>query len=130
MSKEILKLSKPLCVNGQELTELSYDIEALTVTDILEAGRNRAKASNGVDTSQKAVEVDTDLHVYVAMQAIIKQNPQIDINDLKRLSGAEVSHLIKVGRSFFMKSATVVRSETSAEQQAPTQEDTTAQNLE
>lgn len=130
MSKEILKLQKPLYVNGQELKALSYDIDELKVDDVLIAERNRAKASGGFDASQKAVEFDTSLHFFVGMQAIIKQQPQIDINDLKRLSGVDASHLCKIGRAFFMQTATVESLDTSEEPSATTQEDTTAQNLE
>lgn len=129
MNNGILKLSSPLYVNGQQLNELQYTYE-LDGNDILTAMDNRAKAHNGVDTVMKVVEFDTELHYYVGMQSIIKLNPQIDISDLKRLSGAEVNELFRLGRGFFTQTKSGAKSELkpSVEQSETTQEDTTAQN--
>ena len=76
----------------------------------------------------KVVEFDTELHLYVGMQAIIKLNPEIDVRDLKRLSGTDVMPLFRIGRTFFTRNASEVISESSKEQSATIQEDTTAQN--
>lgn len=127
MSKEVLKLSKPLLVNGKSLKELSYTLD-LDVDDILIAHENRAKAHNNMDASMKLVEFDTELHMYVGMQAIIKLNPEIDVRDLKRLSGSDVVPLFRVGRTFFTQTASEENSETSKEPSAPIQEDTIAQS--
>lgn len=126
MSKEILKLSKPLLVNGKSLKELSYTLE-LDVDDILKAHENRAKAHNNMDTAMKLVEFDTELHLYAGMQAIIKLNPEIDVFDLKKLSGADVPPLFRIGRTFFTQTASEESSKTSNEPSATTQEDTIAQ---
>lgn len=126
MSKEIIKLSKPLVVNGQKLKELSYTLD-LDVDDIFIANNNRAKAHNNVDTTMKLVEFDTELHLYAGMQAIIKLNPTIDITDLKRLSGPDVNHLFKIGRTFFTQTGSVEDLEISEEPSVTTQEDITAQ---
>ncbi len=125
----ILKLSNPLYVNGQQLNELTYTLN-LEVNNVLTAMENRAKAHNNVDTVMKAVEFDTELHGYIGMQCIIKVNPQIDINDLRRLSGIDAILLFKVGRDFFMQTKLVGKSEEkpSEEQSATIQEDTTVQN--
>lgn len=127
MSKEILKLSKPLLVNGKSLKELNYTLD-LDVDDILIANENRTKAHNNMDTAMKVVEFDTELHLYVGMQAIIKLNPQIDIRDLKRLSGVDVTQLLRLGRTFFTQTTSEENSEISKEPLATIQEDTTAQN--
>ena len=127
MSKEVIKLAKPLLVNGKSIKELSYTLD-LDVDDILVANENRAKAHNNMDTAMKVVEFDTELHLYVGMQAIIKLNPEIDVRDLKRLSGTDVMPLFRIGRTFFTRNASEVISESSKEQSATIQEDTTAQN--
>lgn len=127
MSKEVLKLSKPLLVNGKSLKELSYTLE-LDVDDILKAHENRAKAHNNMDTAMKLVEFDTELHLYAGMQAIIKLNPEIDVTDLRRLSGVDVPPLFRIGRTFFTKTASEESLEMSNEPSATTPEDTTAQS--
>ena len=42
MSKEVIKLAKPLLVNGKSIKELSYTLD-LDVDDILVANENREK---------------------------------------------------------------------------------------
>ena len=127
MSKEVLKLAKPLLVNGKSIKELSYTLD-LDVDDILTANENRAKAHNNMDTAMKVVEFDTELHLYVGMQSIIKLNPEIDVRDLKRLSGIDVMPLFRIGRTFFTRTNSEENLEASKEQSATIQEDTTAQS--
>ena len=130
MSKEILKLSSPLKINGQNMKELSYTLK-LDVDDVFIAHDHRAKAHNNMDTAMKLVEFDTELHLYMGMQAIIKLNPQIDVNDLKRLHGVDVVNLLKIGRAFFTQTDSMEnsqQSETSKESSVTTQGDTTVQN--
>lgn len=126
MSKETLKLNTPILVNGEKIKELDYDVQRLTVSDILTANKNKLRAMGNVDTSQKVAELDTDLHFFVGMQAIIKLNPSVDVSDLNNLSGCDVYKLMQIGRSFFRPDSSVEESKTSEEQQADTQEDTTA----
>lgn len=128
MGKEILKLSSPIKVNGEVLRELSYDVQNLTVLDIMTAGRNKARAFGNMDVSQKVAELDTELHFFVGMQAIIKQNPSIDVSDLNNLSGSDAYKLMQIGRSFFKVDSSEEELNTSEEQSAPIQEDTTVQN--
>lgn len=127
MGKEVLKLSSPIKVNGVEIKELTYDIDALGPGDILQADKNRVKETNGI-VAQTVAELDPTLHLYTGLQAIIKLNPSIDISDLKNLSGKDTYKVMKVGRSFFREVSSVEESTTSEEQSAPIQEDTTAQN--
>ena len=127
MSKEVLKLAKPLLVNGKSIKELSYTLD-LDVDDILTANENRAKAHNNMDTAMKVVEFDTELHLYVGMQSIIKLNPEIDVRDLKRLTGIDVMPLFRIGRTFFTRTNSEENLEASKEQSATIQEDTTAQS--
>lgn len=116
MSKETLKLTSPIKVNGETLKELQYDVQKLTVSDILTAGRNKSKALGNMDVSQKVAELDTELHFFVGMQAIIKANPSIDVTDLNNLSGSDAYKLMQVGRSFFKADSSVEISEISEEQ--------------
>lgn len=116
MSKKVLKLCSPIKVNGETLKELEYDVQKLTVSDIITAGRNKAKAFGNMDVSQKVAELDTELHFFVGMQSIIKLNPSIDVTDLNNLSGADAYQLMQIGRSFF-KAASSEEELTSLEEQ-------------
>ena len=127
MGKEILKLSSPIKVNGVEIEELAYDIDALGPGDIMQADKNRMKVTSGM-VSQTVAELDTTLHLYVGLQAVIKLNPSVDISDLNNLSGQDTYKVMKIGRSFFREASSVDESTTSEEQSAPIQEDTTVQN--
>ncbi len=128
MSKEVLKLSSPIKVNGETIKKFEYDVQRLTVNDILTANKNKLRALGNVDTSQKVAELDADLHFYVGMQAIIKLNPSVDVSDLNNLSGCDAYKLMQIGRSFFRADSLEEESNTSEEQSAPTQEDTTVQS--
>lgn len=116
MSKEVLKLSSPIKVNGETIKELEYDVQKLTVADIMTAGRNKSKALGNMDVSQKVAELDTELHFFVGMQAIIKQKPCIDVSDLNNLSGSDAYKLMQIGRSFFKVDSSVEELTSSEEQ--------------
>ena len=126
MGKEVLKLSSPIKVNGVEIKELAYDIDALGPGDIMQADKNRMKVTNGL-VSQTVAELDPTLHLYVGLQAIIKLNPNVDISDLNNLGGKDTYKVMKIGRSFFRDASSADESTTSEEQSAPIQEDTTVQ---
>lgn len=128
MSKEVLKLSSPIKVNGETIKKFEYDVQRLTVNDILTANKNKLRALGNVDTSQKVAELDADLHFYVGMQAIIKLNPSVDVTDLNNLSGCDAYKLMQIGRSFFRADSLEEESNISGEQSAPTQEDTIVQS--
>jgi hypothetical protein len=116
MSKAVLKLSSPIKVNGETIKELEYDVQKLTVLDIMTASRNRAKALGNMDVSQKVAELDTELHFFVGMQAIIKQKPSIDVTDLNNLGGSDAYKLMQIGRSFFKADSLEEESTYSEEQ--------------
>ena len=126
MGKEILKLSSPIKVNGVEIEELAYDIDALGPGDIMQADKNRMRVTNGL-VSQTVAELDPTLHLYVGLQAIIKLNPSVDISDLNNLGGKDTYKVMKIGRSFFREVSSAEKPTTSEEQSAPIQEDTIVQ---
>ena len=128
MSKEILKLVSPIKVNGETIKQLAYDVQLLTARDILTANKNKLKSMGNVDASQKVAELDTDLHFYVGMQAIIKLNPSVDVSDLENVGGVDAYKLMQIGRSFFRADSLGDVSTSSTESSADTQEDTTAQS--
>ena len=99
-----LKLETPLLVNGENLTELDYDVAAITAENFVEAETQKMKAA-GNNPTGAVVEIDAVAHLYFGFAAIIAVNPKIDYNDLKRLTGRDVAEVMRIGRGFFTKSA-------------------------
>jgi hypothetical protein len=98
-----LTLSTPITIDGKEVKELPYNLDAITIDQLIEADAARAQAHPQSNALQKMAEFDNTLHLYVGMFAIIAANPKIDINDLRRVKGFDATQLMKVGRNFFMR---------------------------
>lgn len=124
MSKEILELQVPLKVNGEDLTKLEYDIESISINDLAEIENERAKSlgKNAVP-SIKPAQSDFVYHIFIGMRAIIKCNPQIDIEDLKRIKGYDLTQISLIGTRFFIPPASRELSSSEAPQE-DTQEST------
>ena len=98
MDKIILK--KPIQINGEEVKELTYDIEEITSDLYLQALAKKTVPVSGRPTGAVA-EIDAGLHLTIGMAAIIAVNPAYDFDDLK---GRDIASIMKVGRSFFTAS--------------------------
>jgi hypothetical protein len=98
---EILKLSKPIMVNGNELKELAYDFENMTAQDKLNAGKNYKKAGNVISVQ----ELDSDYHMYIFAEAAAKSNEGLDINDVLRMSAKDSAKAEGLVRDFFFLSS-------------------------
>lgn len=101
MDKIILK--KPIQINGEEVKELTYDIEEITSDLYLQALAKKTVPVSGRPTGAVA-EIDAGLHLTIGMAAIIAVNPAYDFDDLKRIKGRDIASIMKVGRSFFTAS--------------------------
>ncbi|AYO30255.1 phage tail assembly protein [Biomaibacter acetigenes] len=94
---ETLKLSKPIMINGEEVTELPYDFENLTAKDKLNASKKMKAA--GIPLS--IPETDPDYHLYLFAEAVCKVNSAIDITDIMRMSAKDADKAASLARSFF-----------------------------
>ena len=129
---EKIKLLKPVKINGKEVTELTYDIDAVTADDMVnaEAELNTANMSNG-KTSSALPETSPAYQFYYAARAIIACNPDIDIEDLKRVSAKDFIKIKRIGQDFFTDTAEEEESETpSMENQSGELSDNTAEFME
>lgn len=124
MSIETLRLRKPLLVNGVNRTELTYDIEELTVEELAKAESYKVKLGGNGLTSGFA-QADYLLHVCIGMQAVIVVNNDITEDDLKRLKKFDVAQLATIGMGFFLDPEESEQN-TSEKQQEVTQESSTA----
>ncbi|RCX20879.1 hypothetical protein DFR58_10181 [Anaerobacterium chartisolvens] len=94
---EILKLLKPVMINGVEVKDLKYDFDNMTAQDKLNAGKAYKKAG-GVITVQ---ELDSDYHLYIFAEAAAKANADIDQTDILLISARDAAKAEKLVRSFF-----------------------------
>lgn len=126
MSAKTLELTSPLKVNGEDLTKLQYDTSAITINDLGEVEAERVKAVGKGQPMATVAQADFLYQILLGMKAIIKCNPQIDFEDLKRIKGYDLTLIAKIGINFFLPPAAQEQN-SSEEQQEGTQENSTVQ---
>lgn len=120
MSKNILVLDNPITINGETVSELSYDALEITV-DLFSRACAKAAAAGGSSVSMKVRETDYNVHLYLGMAAIIAVNPKIDFSDLERIKGFDLIDVSNIGLLFTVrKSAEPSEESSSGEQSAIT----------
>ena len=123
--KKTLLLKHAIKVNNEDVRELTYDAEEITGLLFTEAEARRKVAAGSRNVSNSPVaEVDFGLHLYLGYAAVISINPQYDFTDLERIKGGDVAEVMRIGRSFFTKSA-VSEGESSDEPGETTPESST-----
>ena len=116
--KEILKLKKPIIVNGDKINELSHDADEITAPQFVEAESLKMKAAgNKGGNLAGAFELDYSLHLYLGFMAIIAINPHIDITDLEKIKGSDIKEIIRIGRNFIMSSSEEISADDNSEEQ-------------
>lgn len=96
-----LELHAPIEIDGNEVSELTYDPSQITITQFAAAeAAAKKKAANLVAIA----EFDYTFHFYLGAYSIIAANPSIDVTDLERIKGLDIMQLIEVGRFFTMRS--------------------------
>ena len=93
----VLKLRKPLLVNGVELTEIPYDFEKLGVEDIIEADKHR-QDDTGVPSIIPTIDRATQFELFA--RAVEKVRPDIDRADLKRMGYKDAVAAMVLVRDF------------------------------
>ena len=95
---QTIRLSRPLKVNGKELKELPCDMEAVTVDGFTNAeARAKRKAE---EFAAKVMEFDYSFHLYLGFEGVMAADPAIDIADLERLTGSDLTRVMQAGRFF------------------------------
>lgn len=90
----IYKLSKPTMINGEEMTEISYDIEGLTGNDVAQAIKDLAKQNIIVTLTE------TDQNYHAALFAIASGLDYMDIRNLPLKDFMKVCNIV---RDFFLE---------------------------
>ena len=103
--RDIIKLKKAIEINGKEVKELPYDPDEIDCqmfnkASALSTGSNRTGTPN-----MSVMELDSAMHMYLGMMAVIAVNSEIDITDLERIKGSDLIKLVQIGRNFITRSS-------------------------
>ena len=89
--KGTLRLKNPILINGNEITEVTYDSNEIDGILFATAESRRKAAAGRKDISiAPAAEFDFSLHLYLGFAAIVAVNPSYDFSDLERIKGHDV----------------------------------------
>ena len=105
-----LHLSTPILINGEKVSDLSFDADNLTVDLYCEA-TNRAAGK----LSMRVMETDYNMHFWIGCALIIADNQPITFDDLGNgLKGQDIIKVVSMGR-FFMTHSESSEDESSEE---------------
>lgn len=103
---ETLKLSKSFKANGEEITEINYDLENMTARDKLAAGKLMRKSGTGFTTVE---EIDPEYHFYLFAAAVEKaysnSENKISAEDLLNMNARDMAKACDTVRNFFYLSS-------------------------
>lgn len=88
-----LKLKKPVMIDGEEKTEIEYDLEALTGNDIQKASIELT--NKGIMTT--TIELDSNYHA-----ALFAKAAGLMFEDMNRLSAKDYTKATTLVRNFFL----------------------------
>ena len=94
----IIKLRKPVMIDGRAVNELSYDTDKITLDGYMKA-LNRAVVQGGGVTGVN-IKIDSGAQTYIGMWAVLADNPRYDITDLERVTGPDIMRFAEVGLLF------------------------------
>lgn len=94
---EKLMLQKPIMINGNEVSELSYNLEEMSARDKAEATKAFKKAGNMIMVQ----ELDADYHLYLFAAAVKKVDSSIEVEDVLRMSAKDSVKAEAAVRDFF-----------------------------
>lgn len=94
---EVLKLRKPIDINGEKVSELIYNFEDMTARDKAEATKVYKKGGNVVSVQ----ELDPEYHLYLFAAAVRKENTSIEVEDVLRISAKDSVKAEGLVRDFF-----------------------------
>ena len=105
--EKVIKLSKPVLIDGKEVKELKYDIDEVTPELFAEAEGLKNKATTKVRMQggmAGAMELDYSFHLYLGAACVVAVNPGVTFEDVLRVKGLDIKKIAEVGRSFLTAS--------------------------
>ena len=124
--KNTLTLKNPIMINGEKVSEMTYDTNEIDGV-LFATAENKKKAAAGMKnmTITAAAEFDFGLHLYLGFAAIIAVNPSYDFSDMERIKGHDVVEVMQIGRNFMLASDKASPESDSDEHTETTPESTT-----
>lgn len=95
-----IHLTKPLKVNGADVSVLQCDFEKMTTQDFMAASAENSALVAVAGGVSLGAEFDAGLHVALACRAIARTMPGVDLLDVKRVTGSDILQLQRAGRTF------------------------------
>ena len=96
---KVVKLKKPLMVDGQEVKELPYDFDGMTAGSVLSVARDMAAAGFARMTVS---EYDSDYHFFLFAKAVeVATAGKISTPDVLLISAADTVNCSAFARDFF-----------------------------
>lgn len=124
--KDTLPLRKPIMIDGQPVSAVTYDSDEIDGILFATAESKRKAAAGMKNTSiSPAAEFDFGLHLYLGFAAIVAANPSYDFSDVERIKGRDVVEVMAIGRNFILASEKEQTESDSGEPTETTPESTT-----
>lgn len=125
----VLTLKNPILINGETVSEMTYDINEIdgVLFATAEAKKKAAAGMKNMSISA-AAEFDFGLHLYLGYAAIIAVNPEYDFSDLERIKGHDTVEVMGIGRNFMLSSDKDSQGNDSDEPTETTPESTTPES--
>lgn len=123
--KGTLRLKNPILINGNEITEVTYDSNEIDGILFATAESRRKAAAGRKDISiAPAAEFDFSLHLYLGFAAIVAVTPLM-FSDLERIKGHDVVEVMTIGRILCSRRGENTNGDDSGEPTETTPESTT-----
>ena len=94
MEYPVLKLTRPIVVKGENVTELAYDMDGMTAMDTMDAMRARLMRFDNIPPL--VGQLDEPLHFCEFCVACRKAMPDMEVADLERMSRADYRRAAKL----------------------------------
>lgn len=120
MMKKTVKLDFPIKINGKDVAEMTYDASKISVEQFLQASMKSADMSKSQSFNFKLKENDYALHMYLGFMAVIAVNPDISLEDMERVSGADVLKFADIGMLFTYRKLGGASEDSSSDEQSET----------
>lgn len=91
-------LKNTIMIKGNQVNSLQYDLDAIDENALLDAISN---CHFGDEFFAALPDNDFSFHLWLMFEAITKNNSDIDVSDLRRISGADCVRLTNIGTTFF-----------------------------
>lgn len=124
--KDTLPLRKPIMIDGQSVSAVTYDSDEIDGI-LFATAESKRKAAAGIKNTSisPAAEFDFGLHLYLGFAAIVAANPSYDFSDVERIKGRDVVEVMAIGRNFILASEKEQTESDSGEPTETTPESTT-----